>query len=92
MLHEQTYQQAMKAPTAKGGRGWKYADAASMQAATAQALAVQHCLNPKAVYDWANRHHVSLFDQRKRLMTPDLLLVAVLNDWSVDRAEQEMKG
>jgi pimeloyl-ACP methyl ester carboxylesterase len=93
MLHDMTYQQAIKAPTGKGGRGWKYADAASMQAAYAQALGVQYCLTPEAIWDWANRHDVSLWQHRKRLTSvADLLLVAVLNNWSLDHAEKQLKG
>ena len=92
MLYANTYHQALAAPTARNGRGWKYAGEASTQAAMAQALGIQHCLNPKAIFDWANRHHVRLFDERKRLMTPDLLLVAVLNNWNLDYTEKKMKG
>lgn len=91
MLFSQTYQQALSEPTSGKGRGWKYAGPASMQAALAQALGLKHCLNPKAIFDWANRHNISLWETRKRLEQPDILLVAVLNDWSLDQTEQEMK-
>jgi hypothetical protein len=91
MLFKNTYQQALKAPTGRQGEGWAHAGAASMQAAMAMALGVEHCLAPQAIYDWGNRHDVNLRDQRKRLMTPDLLLVAVLNDWTLDHAEKAMK-
>ena len=91
MLFNLTYRQALKQPTSKGGRGWKYAGPVSMQAAMAQALGVQYCLNGKAIYEWANRHHVHLWQERKRLQAPDLLLVAVLNDWDLERAEKELK-
>lgn len=87
-----SYKKALAAPTAKGGRGWKYADADSMQAAMAQALGLQFCLNPQSIYDWATRHGVSLRAERNRLMKADVLLVAVLNNWSIERAEQELKG
>ena len=91
MLFNKTYQQALKEPTSRSGKGWAHAGPASMQATMAQALGAQHCLNPQAVYDWANRHDVTLFKERKRLQTPDLLLVAVLNDWTLERVEGEMK-
>lgn len=92
MKHTPSYKQALAAPTRRGGKGWKHADAASMQAAVAQALGIQCCLNPQSVYDWAARHGVNLRDERKRLMKPDVLLVAVLNDWTLDRTEHELKG
>ena len=76
MKTDLTYEQALKAPTSRSGKGWAHAGPVAMQAALAQALGAQHCLNPKAVYDWANRHDVTLWDERKRLQTPDLLLVA----------------
>jgi hypothetical protein len=91
MLFKNTYQQALKAPTSRQGRGWAHAGAASMQAGMAMALGMEHCLGPQAIYDWANKHDVNLRDQRKRLMTPDLLLVAVLNDWTLDQTEKAMK-
>lgn len=92
MLYAQTYDQALAAPTGKGGKGWKYADAASTQAAMAQALGIQHCLAAKAIFDWANRHHVGLFAERKRLMVADVLLIATLNNWNLDYTEKKMKG
>jgi hypothetical protein len=93
MLFNETYKQAMKAPTAKGGRGWKYAGDASTQATLAFSLGVKWCINADAIYDWANRHDVRLFDERKKLHdTADLLLVAVLNDWSIERTERELAG
>ena len=91
MLFDQSYKAAMKAPTGKGGRGWKYASAASDQAALAEALGWKWCLNAEAIYYWGNRHNVVLFEHRKRLYDdPDLLLVAVLNDWSIERTEREI--
>ena len=93
MLFTKSYNQALKAPTSKGGTGWAHADAASMQAAMAQALGVKWCLNAQAIYDWANRHNISLWEHRKRLTTvTDLLLISVLNDWSLNRTEKELKG
>ena len=92
MLFSESYQQAVKAPIAPKGEGWAYARPASMQAAMAQALSLKWCLVGQAIYDWANRHRISLWDQRRRLESPDLLLIAVLNDWNLDRAEQELKG
>jgi len=92
MRYSETYQTALKKPTGRKGKGWAHADEASMQAAVAQALGIQCCLNPQNIYDWANRHDISLFAQRKRLMVPDVLLVAVLNDWTIDRTEAEMKA
>lgn len=92
MLYDMTYQQAIKAPTGKHGRGWKYADAASMQAAMAQALGVKWCLSPEAIWSWANRHDVSLWEHRKKLTSVnDLLLVAVLNNWTLGEAEEQLR-
>ena len=89
---DNTYQQALKAPTAKNGKGWAHANAYSMQAAMAQALAARFCLNPQAIFDWANRHGVNLTDRRKQLSeTADLLLVAVLNDWDLETTERNLK-
>lgn len=91
MIFTESYKQAMKAPTAKGGRGWKYAGDASMQATVAMALGAKCCIVAESIYDWANRHDVRLFDDRKKLHdTDDLLLIAVLNDWSIERTEREM--
>lgn len=92
MLYRDTYQQALAEPTSKGGMGWSKAFPHNIQAALAQALGAQFCLNPQAIWDWANRHDVHLMKERKRVMQPDVLLVAVLNDWDLNRTEQEMKG
>jgi hypothetical protein len=89
MLFNETYQQALAQPK---GKGWAHAGPASIQAALAQALGMKFCLNPKAIYDYANRHDTSLWENRKKLEQPDLLLVAVLNDWTLDRTEHELKG
>ena len=92
MLFDQSYKAAMKAPTGKGGRGWKYAGEASTQATLAFSLAVKWCITSEAIYNWANQHGIRLFDERKRLHeTDDLLLVAVLNDWSLSRTEKELE-
>jgi len=91
MLYSESYKEAMAAPTRRGGRGWKYAEGASMQAAVAESLGWKWCLTPESIYNWSNKHGVRLFDQRKRLHDdPDLLLIAVLNDWSLDRTEREL--
>jgi hypothetical protein len=93
VLFAKSYKQALAAPTAKGGRGWAHADAASMQAALCQALGIKWCINPEAIWKWANRHNISLWEHRKRLtFVNDLLLVAVLNDWTLDHTERELKG
>jgi len=92
MRYDKTYQQALKAPTARNGKGWAHADEASMHAAMAQALGLSFCLNPQSVYDWANRHNLNLRHERNRPMVPDVLLIAVLNDWTLDKTETEMKG
>jgi hypothetical protein len=92
MLFTETYETALAAPTARKGKGWKYAEGASMQAAYAMALGTTHCMNAQAIYDWANRHDVSLRDQRKRLQPfNDVLLVAVLNDLPLDQTEKELQ-
>ena len=72
--------------------GWSKAFPHNIQAALCQALGAQFCLNPQAIWDWANRHDTSLWENRKRLEQPDLLLVAVLNDWTLDHTEHELKG
>ena len=91
-MSKQTYSQAIKAPTAKNGKGWANASASSMQAALSQALGLTFCLNPEAIFDWANRHGVNLTDRRKQLSeTADLLLVAVLNDWDLETTERNLK-
>lgn len=65
----------------QNGRGWKYADGESMQAAYAQALGMRHCLQPEAIYSWAKKHRVDLAASREHLYPyNDRLLIAVLND------------
>jgi hypothetical protein len=66
-----TYEQALAAPTAKGGRGWKYASEISALAAAAQALQYRHPgIAPKLVFDGA---------QKKGLTSQELLKLG--DDW-----------
>lgn len=66
-----TYEQALAAPTARGGRGWKHADDTSCLAAAAQALQHRHPgLSPKLVFEGA----------QKRGLTSGQLL-ALGDDW-----------
>jgi hypothetical protein len=86
-----SYKEALKAPVSKGGKGWAHADADSMQAASAQSLGMTHCMNPDAIDDWAKKHEVVLLDHRKEFHDDkDILLAAVLNDWSLAKAKQEL--
>ena len=39
----------------------------------------------------SNRHDVSLRAERNRIMVTDVLLVAVLNDWTLDTSERKLK-
>ncbi len=87
-----TYAEAMKHP-AKSGIGWAHIehDSPSMQAATADSLSRYLCIRAEAIYDWAIRQDVSLLDSAKQFIdTPDLLLVCVLNNWSIDHAVAEI--
>jgi alkylhydroperoxidase family enzyme len=51
-----TYEEALAAPTAKGGKGWKHADETSALAAAAQALQHLHPgLAPRLVFEGAQK-------------------------------------
>ena len=86
-----TYKQALAAPTQRGGCGWAHADGESMRAALAQALGWAFCLSPQSVYDWSLRHNVAVAELRGLRREPaDVLLVAVLNDWTAGQARKEL--
>ena len=86
-----TYSQALKAPTSKHGLGWAHAAPDSMQASMARVLGNMHCLRPDAVYIWANRWGVTLQDETERLTDSDALFVAVINDWPLSTAEEQIR-
>ena len=85
------YRNAMERPCKSGGGGWAHADKESMQASQAQTLGVRHCMQPKSIFDWAVKHKVDLLAARK-LLHPynDILLVAVLNNWSIEKTQAEI--
>jgi hypothetical protein len=91
MKTKSAYEEALHRPI-KEGIGWKYADAESMQAARAKSLAQQHCLNPEAVFNWAQRHNVDLHKNTTLLYEfNDVLLSAVLNDWELQETLEKLK-
>lgn len=62
-------------------------DALNLQAEAARALANKFALNPRAVYDWANRQRVDLVSEGHRLSKPDSgLWEAVLSNKPVSAA------
>lgn len=71
-----TYKQSIKAPKA----GWAHANDTQMQAVAAEALALKHCMQAEAIFNWAQKHKVSLFDNRVKLNEGFTLLMLVLND------------
>jgi hypothetical protein len=91
MKTKSAYEEALQRPISKN-IGWKYADDESMQAATAQMLAQRHCLNPENVFNWAKKHDVDLCKNPALLYKfNDVLLVAVLNDYDLEKAIKELK-
>ena len=84
------YEKALDEPR-RSGVGWAHANADSMRAARAQALGIKHCLTGAAIYEWSKRRAVNLNDSRvlgPLVQTVDLLLVAVLNDLTLQGAEE----
>lgn len=88
-----TYKQAWAYPAKHGGWAHIKKNSDSMQAATARALAGKFCIRPESVYKWALSQTVSLRDSIDRFFdNEDLLFACVLNDWSIDRATNEIKA
>ncbi len=88
-----TYKEAMAYP-AKSRIGWAHIDkdSDSMQAFTADCLGRQCCIRPEAIYNWAKTHGVSLRDKAKLFRdTADLLLICVLNNWTLDNALNQLQ-
>lgn len=75
-----TYKQAMNPK-----EGWAHATGDSLVTHAATALANKHCLNPKAVFNWAKKRCPDLYERYLELGTklhpPDTrILTSVLND------------
>lgn len=92
MLFKETFAEANTTPK----DGWVNAKPFNTQATISTVLATSCRLNPKSVYDWANKFDVDLnsFPQNKlraisKLETSDhdIFFVAVLNSISLEQAK-----
>ena len=85
------YQKALDAPS-KSGTGWVGANYDSQQAAMALLLGVAHSIKAQIIFNWAQKFDVNLSDNGTELRSIDngLLVAAVLNDWTLDKARGEL--
>ncbi len=87
-----TYKQALAYPAKHDGWGHIETDSESMQAATAAGLARKYCLRPESIYKWALAMKVPLRNSIDVFFdNPDLLLVCVLNNWTINKGLAELE-
>ncbi len=86
-----TYKEALAYPAKHEGWAHVGKDSPSMWAVAAQALGRTYCIRPEAIYNWAVKHTVNLQEQLSTFIdNSDLLLVCVLNDWTVACGQSEL--
>ena len=87
-----TYRQALAFPAKNGGWSHMERGCDSLDVVVAQSLGLKFCIRPESVYKWAKSQNIILQDTVKTFIdNPDLLLVCVLNDWTINQALTELK-
>ncbi len=87
----QAFTEALKRPTAKGGRGWKYADNDSMLASACDMWGGTLCLNGIAVYKWARRYERRFWIKCTANDIKEGLMIAVFNDCTIAKALEMLR-
>ena len=82
-----------KAASETPKKGWKYAEGDHTQASASRIVATKLGMKPEVVYNYGNKygiHWIELLKTNNGKVDRDYF-IAILNDWSLEKAKKELK-